>query len=109
MSKLLICPKWIEKITGNSIIFVKKTIMDVIELRSSLHELIENIEDNNILSAIYLLLAKQPSKIVKKDFWDDLPDHVKAGIEEGLAQSERGEGIPHVEVMKQIRAKYQRV
>jgi hypothetical protein len=83
--------------------------MDVIELRSSLHELIENIEDNNILSAIYLLLAKQPSKIVEKDFWDELPEHIKAGIEEGLAQSERGEGIPHLEVMKQIHAKYQRV
>lgn len=83
--------------------------MDAMELKSSLHELIENIEDNNILSAIYLLLAKQKSKIVEKDFWDDLPEHVKAGIEEALAQSKRGEGIPHVDVMKQIHAKYHRV
>ena len=99
-----------ETFIDKSLIFVKKrAIMDAIELKSSLHELIENIEDNNILSAIYLLLAKQGSKTVEKDFWDGLPEHVKAGIEEGLAQSERGEGIPHVEVMKQIHAKYQRV
>jgi len=83
--------------------------MDAIELKTSLHELIKNIDDSNILSAIYLLLAKQKSKSVEKDFWDDLPEHVKAGLEEGLAQSKRGEGIPHIDVMKQIRAKYHRV
>ncbi|MDF1548236.1 MAG: hypothetical protein P1P88_10475 [Bacteroidales bacterium] len=82
--------------------------METYELKSSLHELIENIEDNNILSAIYLLLAKQGHKKIEKDFWDELPKHVKAGIEEGLAQSERNEGIPHDQVMKQIKAKYQR-
>jgi len=83
--------------------------MDTIELKSYLHELIDNIEDNNILNAVYLLLAKLQSKSEEKDFWDDLPEHVKVGIEEGLAQSERGEGIPHNEVMKQIRAKYPQI
>jgi hypothetical protein len=82
--------------------------MSTIELKSSLHDLIEGIEDNDILSAVYLLLAKQQNKTDEKDFWDELPDYVKVGIEEGLAQSERGEGIPHDEVMKQIKAKYQR-
>ena len=82
--------------------------MNTVDLKSSLHELIESIEDNNILSAIYLLLAKQQCRTSEKDFWDELPEHVKAGIEEGLAQSEKGEGIPHDEVMKQIKAKYQR-
>jgi predicted transcriptional regulator len=82
--------------------------MSTIELKSSLHNLIEDIEDKDILSAVYLLLAKQRNKAVVKDFWDELPEYVKAGIEEGLAQSERGEGIPHDKVMKQIKAKYQR-
>jgi len=82
--------------------------MSTLELKSNLHDLIEDIEDNDILSAVYLLLAKQQNKADEKDFWDELPEYVKAGIEEGLAQSERGEGIPHDEVMKQIQAKYQR-
>jgi len=82
--------------------------MSTLELKSNLHDLIEDIEDNDILSAVYLLLAKQQNKADEKDFWDELPEYVKAGIEEGLVQSERGEGIPHDEVMKQIQAKYQR-
>ena len=99
-----------ETIMNKSPIFVKKgAIMETMELKSELISLIESIEDNNILSAIYLLLAKQQDKVEEKDFWDELPEYVKAGIEEGLAQSERGEGIPHDEVMKQINEKYQRV
>jgi len=83
--------------------------MDTIELKSYLHELIDSIDDNNVLNAVYLLLAKLQSKTEEIDFWDDLPEHVKAGIEEGLTQAERGEGIPHSEVMKQIKAKYPQI
>ena len=36
----------------------------------------------------------------EKDFWDDLPTHVKADVEEALQQSDNGEGKPHDEVMK---------
>ncbi len=82
--------------------------MSTLELKLGLHDLIEDIEDNDILSAIYLLLAKQKHGTNEKDFWDELPDYVKVGISEGLAQSERGEGIPHNEVMKQIKARYKR-
>jgi hypothetical protein len=82
--------------------------MSTVELKASLHDLIEDIEDNDILSAVYLILAKQQHNADEKDFWDELPDYVKNGIEEGLSQSERGEGVPHTEVMKQIKAKYQR-
>jgi hypothetical protein len=89
-------------------LYKKEVIMSTVELKSSLHDMIEDIEDNDILSAVYLLLAKQQHKADEKDFWDELPENVKAGIEEGLAQSERGEGIPHHEVLKQIKAKYQR-
>ena len=99
-----------ETIMNKSPIFVKKReVMDTIELKSGLHDLIEAIEDSKILSAVYLLLSKQQVEKQEKDFWDELPDHVKAGIEEALAESEHGEGIPHEEVMKQIHAKYQRV
>ena len=41
----------------------------------------------------------------KKDFWNDLPDHVKNGIERARKQAETGLLIPHEEVMKKY-AKY---
>ncbi len=75
-------------------------------MKTGLLKLIDNIEDNNVLNAVYLLLAKLQSNAKENDFWDELPEQVKVGIEEGLAQSERGEGIPHNEVMKQIKANY---
>ncbi len=36
----------------------------------------------------------------QKDFWDELPKHVKDDVEEALLQSERGEGLPHEKVTK---------
>lgn len=35
------------------------------------------------------------------DFWDELPDHVKAGIDEGIAQADAGDVFSHEEVMKE--------
>lgn len=35
-----------------------------------------------------------------KDFWNDLPKHVKAGIKRGQKQVAEGKLTPHDEVMK---------
>ena len=35
----------------------------------------------------------------EKDWWDQLSKEEKAEIEEGLAQADRGEVVPHKEVM----------
>jgi len=40
-----------------------------------------------------------------RDFWNDLPDNVKAGIERGRKQTAEGKLTPHDEVMKKY-AKY---
>lgn len=34
------------------------------------------------------------------DFWDQLPDRIKADVEEAKKESERGEGVTTNEVMK---------
>ena len=39
------------------------------------------------------------------DFWSNLPEHVKAGIERGQKQAAEGKLTPHDEVMKKY-AKY---
>ncbi|MEN8249776.1 MAG: hypothetical protein ABFS32_12655 [Bacteroidota bacterium] len=40
------------------------------------------------------------------DWWDEISDAEKTAIEEGIAEADRGELIPHEEVMKEVRAKY---
>ena len=37
------------------------------------------------------------------DFWAELPEHVKADIEKAKAELDRGEGIPHEEVMVNVK------
>lgn len=95
-----------ETITGKSRIFVKKrTTMGTLELKSELINLIEKIEDNKVLNAIYVLLTNKAAAEKQVDFWDELPEVVKDDIDEAIKEADRGEGIPHKEAMKQIRAK----
>jgi len=52
-----------------------------------------------------LLQIKEVFENNDKDFWNDLPEHVKAGIERGQKQAAEGKLTPHDEVMKKY-AKY---
>jgi hypothetical protein len=79
--------------------------MGTVELKSELIGLIEGIEDNKVLNAIYILLTRQFKLTNTADFWDELPEEIKNDIDEAIAQGKRGEGIPHKEAMKQIRKK----
>lgn len=51
--------------------------------------------DDNTLRIVRAVLEQS-----RDDFWDDLPDYVKADVEEAKRQSKAGLGIPHAEVMK---------
>jgi len=75
--------------------------MNYLELKSTLHEMIDQVDDPEVLYAVQELLNSQLSV----DFWDELPDEVKKSIEIGLKQAENGEVIPHEEVMKGIEEK----
>ncbi len=79
--------------------------MGTIELKSELINLIESIEDNQVLSAIYVLLTKQFKIKGNVDFWDELPEEVRKDIDEAIQEGKRGEGIPHKEAMKLIMEK----
>ena len=95
-----------EAVINKSLIFVKKGgAMGTMELKSELIDLIENIEDNKVLKAIYVLLTKQFKIKEKADFWDELPEEVRNDIDQAIKEGKRGETIPHKEAMKQIRAK----
>ena len=78
--------------------------MSTAELKSNLYKLIDSINDSQTLKAVYTLLSKKESKNV--DFWDEFTDEQKAEIDDSIAEIDRGEVIPHEQVMKEIRAKY---
>jgi predicted transcriptional regulator len=54
-----------------------------------------------VLQKIKDILTKENT-----DWWDELSIEEKAEIEEGIAQADRGETIPHDEVRQKIREKY---
>jgi len=72
--------------------------MDIVELRTDLHNMIDKISDSNVLNAVKTLLAGKTG--TQEDWWDTISDEERAEIEQGLAEADRGELIPHEEVMK---------
>jgi hypothetical protein len=65
-------------------------------------QLILNIEKPAILKMVEDLLKKE--KVT--DWWDTISEEERAELEQGLAEADRGELIPHEEVMKELKAKY---
>ena len=78
--------------------------MSTTELKSNLYKLIDSINDSKKLKMIYAFLSNKDA--VKVDFWDELSDEQKAEIEESIAELDKGVGIPHEQVMKEIKSKY---
>lgn len=76
--------------------------MDVIELRTDLHNMIDKISDSNILQAVKTLLSSK--NLSQTDWWETLDEAERAEIEQGLNEAKRGEVISHEDVM----AKYKK-
>ncbi len=75
----------------------KQAVMNTMELKSDLHNLIDKVNDATILNAVRAILSKQ---LGDDDFWDELPLHVQESVKRGMEQAKRGETTPHSEVMK---------
>lgn len=65
------------------------------EIKASLHQLIDNIHDNDILEAVHLILAKNTQQKIKTDFWETISSNEKQAILKGLAELDDGHQIPH--------------
>ncbi|HTD99377.1 MAG TPA: hypothetical protein VK668_08810 [Mucilaginibacter sp.] len=61
-------------------------------------ELVKRLLDTDDESVIQQV--KEVFETHEKDFWNDLPEHVKAGIERAKKQADAGLLTPHEEVMK---------
>lgn len=75
--------------------------MNVTELKSDLHEMIENISDTNVLIAVKTLLSGKADS--KTDWWDVISEEERAEIEQGLDEDNRGEVLSHEKVMEKYK------
>ena len=76
------------------------------ELQARKYDLIQalvHLKDLSLLQKLETVINSHQA--ASGDWWNEISDEEKAGIEEGIAQLERGEGIPHEEVRKMINAK----
>ena len=76
--------------------------MNLQSKKLELVQLIINTEKPSILSKVEAILKKEKAS----DWWDEISPEEKKAIEKGLAEADKGELIPHEEVMKEVRAKY---
>jgi predicted transcriptional regulator len=79
-----------------------KSIMNLQAKKLELVQMILNTEKPAVLAKVEAVFKKEKGA----DWWDELGEDLKAELEESLAEADRGELIPHEEVMKEVRAKY---
>lgn len=72
--------------------------MNTTELKSTLHTLIERINDDAILQAYVVLLSREAEGV--PDFWDNLDTPTQAAIEEGLQDLNAGRKTDFFDFMK---------
>ena len=71
-------------------------------LKEQLHQYIEDA-DERLLHIVHGIFKADGER---KDWWDEISEEQRLAIDEGLAQLDRGEGIPHEKVMKEVGEKY---
>lgn len=69
--------------------------MDLQAQKIELAKMLLETEDTSLLEEIKALFLKH-----EKDFWDELPHHVKEGITKSQQEANEGLLTPHEEVMK---------
>jgi hypothetical protein len=68
------------------------------DLRSSLHALIDGIEDATVLQAYLILLSREVKS--REDFWETIDGDTKIAIEEGITNFATGKDHDFFEYMK---------
>ena len=74
--------------------------MNTVELKSDLHNIIDNINDTDMLSAFKSLFSQMIDNDI--DWWDLLSETEKTLIEKGINQLDNREGISHSDVRKKV-------
>lgn len=72
-----------------------------IALKYRIVEKIIQSNDDNLLNEIRSLIGLSDT-----DFWTELPVEVKQAIHKAKSELDRGEGIPHTQVMEEIKGRF---
>jgi hypothetical protein len=75
--------------------------VSVIELKTSLHNLVDRINNDTVLQAYLVLLSREVEMENQKDFWLDLDSETKSAIEQGLGEMQRKETVNAFDFMKE--------
>ena len=78
--------------------------MTTSEIKTDLHFLIDNINDESILNAVRTILKKQIK--TKTDWADELNEDLRKELNESILEANKGIVISHTEAMKQIKIRY---
>jgi hypothetical protein len=79
--------------------YIQNEAMNTTELKSTLHSLIDNIDDTNVLQAYVILLSREAN--LEPDFWDTLDASTKAAIATGIQDADAGRKTDFFQFMKQ--------
>lgn len=82
--------------------------MSTAELKSNLISLINRINDNSKLQAIYTLLSSTEN-VDEADWWNELSTAEKASIEKGLEDYKNGTVFTSEQVKSDMAKKYQQL
>ena len=71
-------------------------VMDAVkQMRKEVKQYIDSA-DEKVVKMVHAMLEVD----AENDWWDEMPDNVKADVEAALAEADRGELIPHEEIKK---------
>jgi predicted transcriptional regulator len=79
--------------------------MTTLEIKSNLHQKIENISDSKFLEAV-LEMIELNDIYAKQSHWDSLSLEDKQAIQDGVDQLNKGELISDEEVRRNLKSKF---
>ncbi len=73
--------------------------MSIATIKLDLAKKIIDTEDKGIINHIKAIFDTQPDT----NWFESLPDDVRASVQQGIKEADRGEGTPHTVVMKRVK------
>ncbi|MER0440267.1 hypothetical protein [Emticicia sp. W12TSBA100-4] len=78
--------------------------MSVFEIKSTIHQLVEKLEDEAVLLKIEKILEEYLA--VESVVWDELPVELQNRLDKSEEDAKSGNVIPHDEVVSRFRKQY---
>lgn len=76
--------------------------MSATETKTAIYELVDGIQDEQFLKAVFIILEKQAHTEV--DFWTQLSDEQQVSIHRGLADADAARMKPFEEVLRKYQS-----